>query len=37
MPPARRPLLDRVFRLSDLGTTPRTEVLGGVTTFVAMA
>jgi AGZA family xanthine/uracil permease-like MFS transporter len=37
MTPARRPLLDRVFRLSDLGTTPRTEVLGGVTTFVAMA
>ena len=37
MPSARRPLLDRVFRLSERGSTPRTEVLGGVTTFVAMA
>jgi AGZA family xanthine/uracil permease-like MFS transporter len=37
MTSARRPLLDRVFGLSALGTTPRTEVLGGLTTFVAMA
>src|SRR6478752_1065824 len=37
MPPVRRPLLDRVFRLTERGTSPRTEVLGGVTTFVAMA
>jgi AGZA family xanthine/uracil permease-like MFS transporter len=37
MPASRRPFLDRVFRLSAHGTTPRTEVLGGVTTFAAMA
>src|SRR6478672_10610442 len=37
MSPVRRPLLDRVFRLADRGTTARTEILGGVTTFVAMA
>jgi AGZA family xanthine/uracil permease-like MFS transporter len=37
MTPIRRSLLDRVFRLSDLGTTACTEILGGVTTFVAMA
>jgi AGZA family xanthine/uracil permease-like MFS transporter len=29
--------LERVFRLKQHGTTPRTEVLGGVTTFAAMA
>jgi AGZA family xanthine/uracil permease-like MFS transporter len=29
--------LDRFFRLSEHGTTPRTEVLGGLTTFVTMA
>lgn len=37
MPPVRRPFLDRVFRLTERGTSPRTEVRGGVTTFVAMA
>jgi AGZA family xanthine/uracil permease-like MFS transporter len=30
-------MLERLFRLSELGTTPRTEVLGGVTTFMTMA
>lgn len=37
MPSARRPVLDRVFRFAEHGTSPRTEVLGGITTFVAMA
>jgi AGZA family xanthine/uracil permease-like MFS transporter len=32
-----RAMLERVFKLSERGTTPRTEVLGGVTTFAAMA
>ena len=30
-------MLERVFRLSERGTSPRTEVLGGITTFAAMA
>ena len=30
-------MLERLFRLSERGTTVRTEVLGGVTTFVTMA
>ncbi|HEY8240446.1 MAG TPA: NCS2 family permease [Kiritimatiellia bacterium] len=29
--------LDKTFRLSESGTTPRTEVLAGVTTFLTMA
>src|SRR5512144_145143 len=29
--------LDRFFRIEERGSTPRTEVLGGITTFVAMA
>jgi AGZA family xanthine/uracil permease-like MFS transporter len=29
--------LDRFFRLSERGTSPRVEILGGVTTFAAMA
>jgi AGZA family xanthine/uracil permease-like MFS transporter len=31
------PMLERLFRLSEHGTTARTEILGGVTTFVTMA
>jgi adenine/guanine/hypoxanthine permease len=31
------PMLERLFHLSDLGTSVRTEVLAGVTTFLAMA
>jgi AGZA family xanthine/uracil permease-like MFS transporter len=31
------PLLERVFRLSENGTTVRTEVLAGLTTFLTMA
>ena len=34
LPPA---MLDRLFHLRDLGTTPRTEALAGVTTFLTMA
>jgi AGZA family xanthine/uracil permease-like MFS transporter len=30
-------MIERLFRLSEVGTTPRTEVLGGVTTFMTMA
>jgi AGZA family xanthine/uracil permease-like MFS transporter len=30
-------LLDRYFRLTDHGTTPRAELLGGLTTFLTMA
>src|SRR5262245_34181664 len=30
-------LLERLFRLKQHGTTPRVELLGGVTTFAAMA
>src|SRR5271170_3322760 len=30
-------MLERLFRLRDHGTTARTEILGGVTTFVTMA
>ncbi|HEY0866900.1 MAG TPA: NCS2 family permease [Fimbriimonas sp.] len=30
-------MLERLFRLTELGTTVRTEVLGGITTFVTMA
>src|SRR2546423_1839913 len=30
-------LLDRLFRLRERGTTPRVEILGGLTTFVAIA
>jgi AGZA family xanthine/uracil permease-like MFS transporter len=33
-PPGR---FDRFFRLTERGTTPRTELLGGATTFAAMA
>ncbi|HLJ94341.1 MAG TPA: NCS2 family permease [Gemmataceae bacterium] len=36
-PPAARFLLDRLFRLQERGTCVRTEILGGVTTFVTMA
>src|SRR5437868_15018683 len=32
-----RTLLDRLFRLSEHQTTPRTELLGGATTFLTMA
>ncbi len=32
-----RRFLDRFFRLSEHGTTPRTELLGGLTTFLTMA
>ena len=32
-----RPLLDRYFQLTELGTTVRTEVLAGLVTFVTMA
>lgn len=32
-----RPMLDRLFHLRDCGTTVRTEVVGGATTFVTMA
>lgn len=35
--PSRRARLDRFFRLTERGTGPRIEVLGGVTTFAAMA
>src|SRR5579871_2992871 len=31
------PMLDRLFKLREHGTTVRTEILGGVTTFVTMA
>src|SRR5262245_66367589 len=30
-------MLDRVFRLAEHGTTARTEILAGVTTFLTMA
>lgn len=30
-------MLERVFHLSELGTTVRTEILGGTTTFLTMA
>src|SRR5579863_8487933 len=30
-------MLERLFRLREHGTTARTEVLGGVTTFITMA
>jgi AGZA family xanthine/uracil permease-like MFS transporter len=30
-------MLERLFRLRERGTTVRTEILGGVTTFVTMA
>lgn len=36
-PDARRPLLDRWFGLSARGTTVRTEILAGLTTFMTMA
>lgn len=36
-PPVSRGFLDRFFHLSELGTSTRTEVLAGVTTFVTMA
>jgi AGZA family xanthine/uracil permease-like MFS transporter len=36
-PPLSRTRLERFFRLRERGTNPRTEVLGGVTTFVTMA
>jgi AGZA family xanthine/uracil permease-like MFS transporter len=32
-----RALLERLFRLRENGTTPRTELLGGATTFLTMA
>lgn len=35
--PARRSLVDRIFRLSDHGTTVRRELVAGLTTFLAMA
>ena len=34
---ARIPLLERIFRITDNHTTVRTELLGGLTTFMAMA
>ncbi|WP_449411598.1 NCS2 family permease [Methylobacterium komagatae] len=36
-PPARSGFLERTFRLSEHGTTIRTEVLAGLTTFLTMA
>lgn len=36
-PEARRGLVDRIFRLSDNGTTVRREAIAGGTTFLAMA
>jgi AGZA family xanthine/uracil permease-like MFS transporter len=36
-PFASRSLLDRFFGLQERGTTVRTEILGGVTTFITMA
>ncbi|EHQ88474.1 NCS2 family permease [Desulfosporosinus youngiae] len=38
-PPANEPigLLDRFFHLTEMGTTVRTEILAGITTFVTMA
>ena len=30
-------ILERVFKLSEKGTTVKTEILAGLTTFVAMA
>jgi len=36
-PTAPRSLLDRYFGLSEHGTTPRTEMVAGVTTFLTMA
>lgn len=35
--PAQKDLLDRVFRLTENQTTIRRELLGGLTTFMAMA
>ena len=35
MAPTR--LVDRLFKLEEKGTTPRTEILGGATTFITMA
>ena len=32
-----RVMLERAFKLSERGTTARTEALGGITTFAAMA
>ncbi|MBM3285633.1 MAG: NCS2 family permease, partial [Candidatus Aminicenantes bacterium] len=31
------PLTERLFRLKERGTTVRTEILGGATTFITMA
>src|SRR5262245_27986725 len=36
-PAAPRSFLDRSFGLSEHGTTPRTEIVAGVTTFLTMA
>ncbi|MDQ7096982.1 NCS2 family permease [Desulfosporosinus sp. PR] len=36
-PPVSRGFLDSFFHLSELGTSTRTEVLAGITTFVTMA
>jgi AGZA family xanthine/uracil permease-like MFS transporter len=36
VPAAERPLLDRYFRLTEHGTTVRTELIAGVTTFLTM-
>jgi AGZA family xanthine/uracil permease-like MFS transporter len=33
----RRPLLERRFHLTERGTTPRTEALGGLSTFLTMS
>ena len=30
-------LVDRLFKLREYGTTPRTEVIAGITTFLTMA
>ncbi|MBS0304955.1 MAG: NCS2 family permease [Proteobacteria bacterium] len=35
--PASGSLLERVFKLTEHGTTPRTEVIAGLTTFLTMA
>lgn len=32
-----RSFLDKVFRLTDNGTSVRTEILAGITTFMTMA
>jgi adenine/guanine/hypoxanthine permease len=36
VPAAERPLLDRYFRLTEHGTTVRTEFIAGVTAFLTM-